>query len=94
MITGLLVLFGVVALYVYTERKKHGKAVGRRWSRKTPGVRPGGILKVLRKCAGAITGKTPLDSDSWDDPEDWQTEAVALAHGFEALDAKLQRETV
>jgi hypothetical protein len=41
-------------------------------------------LELLKR-AERIARNTRLDVDSWDDPEEWQTEAVELAHGFIAL---------
>jgi len=36
--------------------------------------------------ANRIASNTPQDSDSWDDPEEWQWEAARLAHAV--LEAK------
>jgi hypothetical protein len=41
-------------------------------------------LELLKR-AERIARDTRLDTDSWDDPEDWQLEAAELAHGFIAL---------
>lgn len=44
------------------------------------------FLSLLDRAAGRITSVTPLGPDqSWDDPEEWQMDAVALAHGYDAL---------
>lgn len=38
------------------------------------------LIERLRKNATFIADRTPEGQDSWDDPEDWISEAVQLAH--------------
>jgi hypothetical protein len=46
---------------------------------------PVALLAALNRLAGCITFETPLGPDEiWHDPQNWQTEAIALAHGFQA----------
>jgi hypothetical protein len=52
---------------------------------------PVALLNALNRLAGCITRETPLGPDeSWHDPQNWQTEAIALAHGFRAYYERLQ----
>jgi hypothetical protein len=52
---------------------------------------PVALLNALNKLAGSITRKMPLGPDeSWHDPQNWQREAIALAHGFQAYYERLQ----
>lgn len=48
------------------------------------------LKRQIAEDAQRITDQTPLDEDAWDDPEDWQIEAVRLAH---ATIEWLKRET-
>lgn len=41
-----------------------------------------------------IVRRTPLDSEDWDDPEDYQFEAVRLAHAIVELSNRDDREDV
>lgn len=43
------------------------------------------VWEYVKECAEVIANATPLDSDSWDDPESYQCEMVALAHGVRLL---------
>lgn len=52
---------------------------------------PVALLDALNRLAGSITSETPLGPDeSWHDPQNWQREAIALAHGFRAYYERLQ----
>jgi hypothetical protein len=43
------------------------------------------LMKYALARAKMIAKDTPGDSDSWDDPESWQAEAVELAHAIVRL---------
>jgi hypothetical protein len=52
---------------------------------------PLALLESLNKLAGSITSETPLGPDeNWQDPQNYQIEAIALAHGFRAYYERLQ----
>lgn len=38
------------------------------------------LLQQIREDSRRIVSETPLDEESWDDPEEWQLEATRLAH--------------
>lgn len=46
------------------------------------------VRAYVNQCAQRIADNTPLDCDSWDDPEEWQMEAVVVAHGVILLDSQ------
>ena len=51
-----------------------------------------GAISDLHQVASCIARVTKLGpNESWDDPEEWQMEAVMLAHGFVALANEFQR---
>lgn len=43
------------------------------------------FMKLLDEAAERITRNTPIGSDSWDDPEDYELEGIVMAHGWAAV---------
>jgi len=44
------------------------------------------VWEYVKECAQVIVRNTPNEEDaSWDDPEQWEVEAVVVAHGVVVL---------
>jgi hypothetical protein len=46
------------------------------------------VWAYMRQCAERISRATPIDENGegdWDDPEEWQIEAVVVAHGVSLM---------